>query len=89
MPVSKKRKKPMMTEKEITEHKIDTITAVVYATMLSLGDEYGFGKVRLKRYNERLKGNLKALRDKRISVKDMGEVLRDEYGMDLDEIFRL
>lgn len=89
MPVSKKRKKPMMTEKEITEHKIDTITAVVYATMLSLGDEFNFGKVRLKRYNERLKDNLKALRDKRISVKDMGEVLRDEYGMDLEEIFRL
>lgn len=90
MPKSKVRKKPIISDKEIQELKIQTITLITYASILSFADSYKTKtSKRTMEFSEKLKKQLIAIRNEHVNIRDYEEVLKDEYGIDTRKIFEL
>lgn len=53
--------------------------------LLSLRDEYGFGRSRLERLMKRFENNVHCLKEERITIDDIAETLKEELGSDFFE----
>lgn len=81
-----------LTGREIEKMRRDAIHTTMQIMrvmpMLALRDEFGFGKVRMERYIEKLDSIVEAYNEDRISIRDVAKVLEDEIGVEVwdDEI---
>ena len=81
-----------LTSREIEKMRRDAIATTMQIMrvmpMLALRDEFGFGKVRMERYVEKLDSIVQAYNEDRISIRDVAKTLEDEIGVEVwdDEI---
>lgn len=76
-----------LTGREIEKLRRDAINTTMQIMrvmpMLALRDEFGFGKVRMERYIEKLDSIVQAYNEDRISIRDVAKVLEDEIGVEV------
>lgn len=99
MAKSTERKVPISKVKELAKKEAEetiklnknlTISTITYACILSMADLYKNNqKKKIQEFIAKLKINLVAIRDKDISPCDIEEVLKNEYGLDIEKIFSL
>ena len=81
-----------LTGREIEKLRKDAIHTTMQIMrvmpMLALRDEFGFGKVRMERYVEKLDSIVQAYNEGRISIRDVAKTLEAEIGVEVwdDEI---
>lgn len=81
------KKAERIAKEVIKKRKVETIQIISYAFLMSLGDE--LGKEQIKKVIERYKDNLLFIKDNEITLKDISEVLIEEYNLDLEDLFKL
>ena len=91
IPISKAKE---LAKKEalqiIEENKVRTVTTIIYASILSFADLYKTNqRKKIQEFVSKIKSNLVNLSDGTISVNDLEEVLKEEYELNISEIFKL
>lgn len=75
-------KKELEDAKKLAIH--ETTSAVVSVMLVSLHDEFGFGRVRLQRLLERFQNTYECiLTDPLVKIEDFIQLCYDDYGIDI------
>ena len=93
--MARKKKQPVyqMTYDELKKYEqrayqkavSENIKYLYALSYLSLRDDFGFGKKRMKKFMKGLSVNLEDLMADRISLTDIEEVMREEIGLEIFE----
>lgn len=57
----------------------------LFSLLLSIRDEFSFGRSRIERLMKRFENNVHCLREERITIDDIIETLKEELGSDILE----